>query len=349
MFNQFALHTRLAIALATCTVGFGALLAGASAEVFSPEREKQLIGELLDRWSKVTPSELSALPAMPVKRFELPTAGVDVMRAVVEETYDIEGVGKDTVTLSGWIAVKHGVPQKMPSATQLRWGTAKIDTEFVGLHLSGKSGVFGDIVVTLDPNKRSLGVVGAWLPDNVPEEAKPLEQMMQLAQQRSVPGFGGVDIIIEQKDGKIELTPHLPGGRNPTQPGIPGLPPTNELQPPPFRLPPNLPNPNASCALAFAAAACNCAANMNLNINLASLGIEATTQSPVYMYSVVETIPPVGYTATVTLMPTALLMNGRRMGTLEHAEVKFRELVEHLSLDQDADATLRLRELEAKK
>lgn len=349
MFDQFARHAKFMSTLAACAAGLLLSPPCANAETVSEERESQLVRQLLARWNQVSASELSALPAIPVKRFELPTAGVDVMRAVVEETYDIEGVGKDTVTLSGWIAVKHGAPQKMPGADQLRWGTAKIDTEFVGLSLSGKSKVFGDIVVTLDPNKRSLGVVGAWMPDNIPDQAKPLEQMMQLAQQRSVPGFGGVDIIIEQKDGKIELTPQLPGGRIPTQPSVPGLPPSVDPQLPPFRLPPNLPSPSASCALAFAAAACNCAANLNLLINLASLGIEVTTQSPVYMYSVVETIPPVGYTATVTLMPTALLMNGRQMGTLEHAEVKFRELVEHLSLDQDADATRRLRELATKK
>ncbi|WP_089262962.1 DUF6073 family protein [Tardiphaga sp. OK246] len=297
---------------------------------------------LIDRYLSMSEKDLAGLASLPVKRFTLPTAGVDIMRAVVEETYTIDGVGKDTVLLTGWIAVKHDSPRLIRGATKVQWGSAQLDTEFVGLSLRGHSLLFGEVFVTLNSSEPSLGVVGAWHSDDVPKQAQRLEQMIQLAQQRVAPGFGGVDLLIEPRDGAIQLAPRLPDGRDPSL--LVPLRPGQQLPAAPF----GPINPTASCSLSFAARACNCAANLYIMVSLPNLGLALTTDGPVYMYSSVETIPPVGYTATVTLTPTDLIADGRRVGTLEHAAVKFRELVEHMSLDPAAHPEKRISEDVAK-
>lgn len=309
------------------------------AEQVDGATEKAMIASLLDRYRAIPERELARMASLPVKPFVLPAAGVDVMRAIVEETYVIDGVGTDSVVLTGWIAVKHDTPKLIRGAEKLQWGSAQIDTEFIGLSLKGRSRLFGDVVVTLNPDRPSLGVVGAWHSDDVPAQAKRLEQMIQLAQQRVAPGFGGVDILIEPKEGSLQLKPRLPDGRDPSLPSIPQKP----SEPP---MPKDVPSfaPKARCALSYAARACDCAANLFITVSLPDLGLKLTTPDPVYMYSSVETIPPVGYTATVTLTPAPLMADGRKVGTLQHAAVTFRELVEHLSLDPAAHPERRISE-----
>ncbi|HEV2761863.1 MAG TPA: hypothetical protein VGV38_02620, partial [Pyrinomonadaceae bacterium] len=53
----------------------------------------------------------------------------------------------------------------------------------------------------------------------------------------------------------------------------------------------------------------------------------------VIWYSEVETIPPVGATASVSVTPTPMLSKGRRVATLEHGAVRFREIVRHVALE----------------
>ena len=104
--------------------------------------------------------DLAKLTALPADRFVLPPAGVDVMRVRLEETYEIKGIGRDTVELSGWIAAKHDNARPAEGETEVKWGTAIVDTEFVGLELRGESKVFGPVLVHLSKNDRSLGQVG---------------------------------------------------------------------------------------------------------------------------------------------------------------------------------------------
>ena len=279
----------------TLGLGFFAALVhvgSASAEVIVDFATRSTINKLMSKWAAVNDRDLSAMVPLPVKKFTLPDRGIDVLRAIVEERYDIDGVGSDTVVLHGWIAVMHDTPHLIKGATDLRWGSAKIDTEFVGLSLKGQSKIFGDVYVELDPKQRSLGVVGAWPEDEVPEQAKVLEGLIQLAQDqpKTLPGFGGVEILVKPTPNGNVLTPQLPDGTDlSTRPQI--------LQNP------NFPKNANYCSLAYAAAACKCAANLNVRVSLANLGLTMTTDHPVYMFSHVETIPPVGYTASVTLTP----------------------------------------------
>lgn len=119
--------------------------------------DAERIGGLLSEMASV---ELDALPALETPEFVVPGAGVDVMRVRLSETYTIAGVGRDTVELTGWIAVKHGTPRPAPGEHDVRWGTSVSDTEFVGLDLRGESPLFGPVHVTLDTQVPSTGKVG---------------------------------------------------------------------------------------------------------------------------------------------------------------------------------------------
>jgi hypothetical protein len=76
-----------------------------------------------------------------------------------------------------------------------------------------------------------------------------------------------------------------------------------------------------------------CVANIKVNVEMPQLDLHMNTQQAVRMYSVVSTIPPVGNTASVSLAPTTLISADRAVGTLQHAEVKFREIVMRSSLN----------------
>src|SRR5262245_57043531 len=69
--------------------------------------DREQVRELL---LEMRSADIASMPALSVEKFTVPTAGVDVMRAVVEENYVINGIGNDNVELRGWIAVAHGHP-----------------------------------------------------------------------------------------------------------------------------------------------------------------------------------------------------------------------------------------------
>ena len=76
-----------------------------------------------------------------------------------------------------------------------------------------------------------------------------------------------------------------------------------------------------------------CVANVAVSVYLPKLDLRMKTGSPVQWYSEVETIPPVGYTASVDMTPTPMVSNGRQVATLESGVVKFREVVRHVALE----------------
>jgi hypothetical protein len=118
------------------------------------------VQSLLENFSTLSDAKLAKLSSVPIQQFVVPGPGIQVMRARLEETYDIDGVGRDTVQLKGWIAVRHGPARPASGETELSWNTAVLDTEFVGMHLQGESDKFGEVLVTLDTSRPSLGQVG---------------------------------------------------------------------------------------------------------------------------------------------------------------------------------------------
>lgn len=238
------------------------------------------IADLLER---IPEMNIASMPALSVQRFTLPSAGVDVMRARVQESYTIEGIGTETVELNGWIAVLHRDPVTIREGEVARWGNVVIGTEFVALDLRGESDLFGPIQVRLNPAMPSLGEVGWWEKGTLPY---PLVELAAL----------------DAED--LEDLGRPPGDCAPLPPGEDGQ---QEV---------------GVC----------CYAPLSVIVDMPQLGLTMTTGKPVLMYSYVETIPPVGYTASISLTPTDLIYSGRKIGTLLSASVKFREIVYHLPL-----------------
>lgn len=161
--NRLAIVT--VAALSAAVLG-GWLIAGAEAE--QPGDEVK-IASLVRELDGVSQEALATWEAVPVRPFEVPQDSVDVMRARLTETYSIDGVGEDTVELSGWIAVKHFNARPVEGETHLTWETAVVDTQFVGLKLEGRSEVFGRVQVLLDADRPAFGKVGEI---EIPEAAK---------------------------------------------------------------------------------------------------------------------------------------------------------------------------------
>jgi len=253
-----------------------AITAGVSLSA-APAADTVKIASLVNEMKSLDFNRIEALPAIDVKPYTLPGPSVDVMRVRLEEAYTIDGIGKDTVELTGWIAVRHGASRPAPGETEVTWNTAVTDTEFVGMELHGVSPVFGPVRVTLDTTRPAIGQVGKI---NVPERA---HQVLLAA--------------------------------NDTAAAAPAAP--------------------SDAAAAAAAAACDCRAPVNVNVSMKQLGLEMTTEQPAVWYSCVNTIPPVGHVASVTIDPINMMSGGRRIGALVSGTVKFREVVRAVPLSRD--------------
>lgn len=259
------------------------LLFGTVALIFASEpaastSDNVKVAALVTELEGMSPARLSALNAIPPKPYTLPEPSVDVMRARLEETYTISGIGQDTVQLSGWIAVTHGKPSTND------WNTAVTSTRFVALDLNGESKLFGPVHVTFDPAKQVVGAVGRI---TLPEKALTRLAALQPTAPKKAPA----------KVGK--------GGEVPT-PGD-------------------------------AALIC-CRAPVTVAVVMPKLNLKMETREPATWYSRVNTIPPVGHVASVTVDPVALVTaDARVVGSLDSGRVFFRETVKHVALSNDVD------------
>jgi len=96
-----------------------------------------------------------------VKPFTIPKAGIDTVHITLEETYDVHGVGRDTVTLKGTLVADRAVPLLKSGEKDVSWNTAIVVANFTQLTLSGESAVFGPVEVSLDPRMPAVGVANA--------------------------------------------------------------------------------------------------------------------------------------------------------------------------------------------
>jgi ketosteroid isomerase-like protein len=385
----------------------GRSAANAAAEVSRKATDSDRIAGLLDEMKTV---DLARLTPLPAERFALPPAGVDVMRVRLEETYGVDGVGKDTVELTGWIAAKHDNARPAEGETEVKWGTAVVDTEFVGLELRGESKIFGPVLVHLDRDHRSLGQVGkldlsfveqialdtayrdlrassaessSTNPDAV---SQPKGQRGTKADQAAITRvMRGVWSAISQKDAAALLKYYAPGsktakggeeevakqfadirsikvipnnnlrikfierfanvtatGRNVVVDGA-GRKGTSrwsanvqlEKRDGQWLITQDRTslNPTGPRAADIKAIGGHCLAKISVDVEMRDLHLTMKTKAPVKWYSEVETIPPVGYTASVSATPTSMISSGREVATLEHGTVKFREIVRRIALD----------------
>jgi hypothetical protein len=96
-----------------------------------------------------------------VKPLTIPKAGIDTVDITIEETYDVQGVGNDTVTLTGKLVADRGVPLLVLGQREITWETAIVVAKFTSLKLAGKSQVFGPVKVELDPRFPAMAVANA--------------------------------------------------------------------------------------------------------------------------------------------------------------------------------------------
>ena len=370
--------------------------------------DEDRIASLLSDMKRVDLAKLTALRA---ERFVLPPAGVDVMRVRLEETYEINGIGRDTVELTGWIAAKHDNARPAEGETEVKWGTAVVDTEFVGLELRGESKVFGPVLIHLNKNDRSLGQVGkldlpfveqivldAAYRDSRPlsplptgsessetsEAKQPGQRGSREDEQAIIAVMRGVWSAIGNRDAKALLSYYASNSRT-----AKGGEEDVAKQFANVRSIEVTPNDDISVRFVgrfanFTATGKNevvdnegktrsstwkanvqlakegdkwlitqdrtsllpnrggtmgggkegkCLAKISVEVEMPNLNITMRTKDPVKWYSEVETIPPVGYTASVSASSTAMISNGREVASLEHGAIKFREIVQRVRLE----------------
>lgn len=96
---------------------------------------------------------------MDVQEFTVPAAGTDTTDITIEESYSVEGVGEDTVTLTGTLSSERAVPLIDPEHGEVNWETSTIVARFTHLDVRGSSDVFGPVRVHLDTTSPAFGVV----------------------------------------------------------------------------------------------------------------------------------------------------------------------------------------------
>lgn len=157
-----------AVALLAVAALAGVWLAGDEALAEDKNSESFQVAALVTELSDMNQQGLLEMEAIDVEPFAVPPDSVDVMRARISETYHVDGIGEDTVELSGWVAIKHFNARPVDGSSELSWNTAMMDTEFIGLELSGHSETFGPVEVRLDDSRRVRGQVGQF---DLPEKA----------------------------------------------------------------------------------------------------------------------------------------------------------------------------------
>jgi hypothetical protein len=267
------------------------------------------LASLIHDIKSLDPAGLQALHPIAIHRWQVPGPGVDVMRARVEETYSVDGVGQDTVELTGWVAVKHGQAYAADGASEITWNNAILPTEFVELDLHGTSALFGPVHVTLDRDRPSYGRVGRI---EIPELAKHNLQARLVKNDAAAAN----DRALAKEKARSKSSKSA-------KPAATDL----EATPPPDPVTDDGGGISGSSA---------CRAEANARIEMPNLGIEMTTTRPVLWYSLVDTIPPVGHNASIAVEPVRLVSKGREVATLSSGIVKFREVVRQVPLSATA-------------
>lgn len=292
------------------TLGLGLVAINATAAAPKENTDEVKIAAFLQEMKTMTPAKLNELKPLSVRRFELPGSGIDVMRARLQETYSVDGVGTDTVELTGWIAVKHDNARPVKGEMELNWNTAVVDTEFVAMDLSGTSELFGPVHVALDRSLPSRGQVGRI---EIPELARAalLARLDTSVRDQMAAANTGAPTAKEKKAAKKGVK-------------------KGEASRPATKV-------EGAAAAGEADATAVCSAPVYASVTMPDLGLKMRTKNHVFWYSLVDTIPPVGHTASVAVEPVRLIADGREVGTLESGLVTFREVVRHVALTDNSE------------
>jgi len=300
-------------------VGGLAVLLSLVAAAPGPNPDQVKIASIVNQMNTMGPRGLASLQPVDIRPFELPTSGVDVMRARLHETYSVDGVGTDTVELTGWIAVRHSAPYLAPGEKELKWSTAITDTEFVAMDLHGHSNLFGQVNVAIDKDRPSYGQVGRV---QIPDAAR-VTLLAKLQKNEAAPRSA-------KADAKAPATGKSSAATDPKSPKATAAPATAA---------PRSNTTNTKQPVSDGGdAAVVCDAPVEVSVMMPDLKLQMKTEHHVTWYSLVDTIPPVGHTASVAIEPVRLIANGRAVATLESGIVDFREVVRHVPLSDTSVA-----------
>jgi hypothetical protein len=82
-----------------------------------------------------------------------PPTGIDNLGIVSTDTFMVPGVGEDTVDFKGWVRVARSKP------TADSWDGAEVYTNLIEMYMRGESTQFGEIIVRLQPDVLSTGMI----------------------------------------------------------------------------------------------------------------------------------------------------------------------------------------------
>lgn len=88
-----------------------------------------------------------------VTPFTPPPTGIDNLGIISTDTFMVPGIGEDTVDFTGWVRVARSKP------TADSWDGAEVYTNLIEMYMRGESEAFGPIIVTLQPEILSTGMI----------------------------------------------------------------------------------------------------------------------------------------------------------------------------------------------
>lgn len=88
-----------------------------------------------------------------VKEFTPPPTGIDNLGITSTDTFSVPGLGEATVDFQGWVRVARSTP------TADNWDRAEVYTNLIEMYMRGESEAFGPIIVTLQPEILSTGMI----------------------------------------------------------------------------------------------------------------------------------------------------------------------------------------------
>lgn len=88
-----------------------------------------------------------------VAEFIPPPSGIDNLGITSTDTFSVPGVGEASVDFKGWVRVARSTP------TADAWDSAEVYTNLIEMRMVGESESFGPIIVTLQPDILSTGMI----------------------------------------------------------------------------------------------------------------------------------------------------------------------------------------------
>jgi hypothetical protein len=88
-----------------------------------------------------------------LKEWTPPPSGIDNLGITSTDTFSVPGIGEASVDFKGWVRVARSTP------TADAWDEAEVYTNLLEMRMVGESEKFGQIIVTLQPEILSTGMI----------------------------------------------------------------------------------------------------------------------------------------------------------------------------------------------